>query len=286
MRTKTPLPKPPRVEWEVPAFLPYVQPPLTDASIRAAEKQLGLRLPAAYIAALREQNGGYLRFGWKKYASSELWGIGSRYPSILKGSLAKHFEDVSDVWLPRDADKLVPFMGDGHWHMCFDARKSRAHPAIAYVDIESERHRVVAPSFEQFLHDALATTGDGEPRVGLVTSASLKTAARRIGDALDMTITNQGTWAHGYETFHGASKRPGSTAQFWVSANEVARGFARDDDHDDEHPLVALPGTALRFPEHADCSLIVEMTDLPIEKLITACERAGLSPRQLTHESS
>lgn len=273
----TPIPK---IAWEVPAYLPYVQPPLTDATLREAERTLGLRLPDTYIAALREQNGGYLRFGWRGFAGRDLWGIGPRFPSILRGSIAKRFERVDDVWLPRKADKLIPFVGDGHWYLCFDARASRDAPAIALVDLESEKHRVVAPSFSQFLSDALGTS-DQEPRVGLVTDVGLELAARYLGDALDMTITNQGAWADGYETFHGRSKSGASHSQFWISPNEVPRGFVREDDDEHDNLVGLLPGTALRHPEHPDCTMIIEVTDLSIDDLLAACARSRLSAQRL-----
>jgi cell wall assembly regulator SMI1 len=47
--------------WKVPVYLPYLQPPLTDAIVKQAESQLGVRLPRAYLDALRIQNGGSLR---------------------------------------------------------------------------------------------------------------------------------------------------------------------------------------------------------------------------------
>jgi hypothetical protein len=38
--------------WRVPAFVPYVQPPLTAAAMRAAEHDLGVTLPDAYVSML------------------------------------------------------------------------------------------------------------------------------------------------------------------------------------------------------------------------------------------
>lgn len=271
---------PPRIEWCVPAYLPSVKPPLTDAAIRAAQETLGLRLPSEYIAALRVQNGGYLRHGWRGYTTSDLWGIGPGYRSILAGSVAQRFAEVDDVWLPRRANKLVPFTGDGHWYLCFDGRTSSDKPAIAYVDIESEAHRVVAPSFAAFLQDALLVR-DEEPCVGLVTPLGLEDAAHRLGAALRMTISHQDAWAHGYEMFFGSADNAAS--QVWISRNEVARGYVRDDDDEEEYRAVAdlLRGVGLRYREHPDCALIVEARDLPTDKLLAGCGRAGLVARVL-----
>jgi len=48
--------------WEVPAYLPCLQPPLTDEAVANAEEQIRHTLPAAYLALLKKQNGGYIRF--------------------------------------------------------------------------------------------------------------------------------------------------------------------------------------------------------------------------------
>ena len=47
--------------WQVPAYLPYLQPPLTDEAVAAAEKEIGYKLPSEYLNLLRRQNGGYIR---------------------------------------------------------------------------------------------------------------------------------------------------------------------------------------------------------------------------------
>ena len=48
--------------WQVPAYLPYLQPPLTDAAVAAAEAAIGYKLPPDYLNLLRKQNGGYIRY--------------------------------------------------------------------------------------------------------------------------------------------------------------------------------------------------------------------------------
>jgi hypothetical protein len=39
----------------------YVESPVTDEAIADAERELGFRLPAAYVALMRTQNGGIPR---------------------------------------------------------------------------------------------------------------------------------------------------------------------------------------------------------------------------------
>jgi hypothetical protein len=40
--------------WKVPALLEYVQNALTDHEVAAAEAQLGVKLPKAYLVLLRQ----------------------------------------------------------------------------------------------------------------------------------------------------------------------------------------------------------------------------------------
>jgi hypothetical protein len=80
-----------RFPWRVPAYLPHVQPPLTDLVVADAHRRLGFTLPAAYLDALRDQNGGSLRYGVRGLEIvDEVWGIGPRWPSILEGTIARH----------------------------------------------------------------------------------------------------------------------------------------------------------------------------------------------------
>ncbi len=231
------------------------------------------------MAALREQNGGYLRYGFRGYAARDLWGIGPRFPSILKGSIAKrHVHD--DGWVPRDADALVPFVGDGHWYLCFDVRKARrGEPQITYVDLECARTKKIADTFEQLV----ATMGpdDDDLIIGITTKAAMARTADQLGKALRMTVTDQGDWAHGYPTLHGRAKEPGSLVQFWLTPNEVSRGFVRKEDPDYKSLVRLLPGKALRVPEHPDCKFLLEANELSADALLDACARAGLKAQRL-----
>ena len=169
---------------------------------------------------------------------------------------------------------------DGDGYLCFDARKHRDAPCVTYVDIESESARVVAPTFAQFASVAAAPDTSATV-VGVTSKVSLEQAARLLGDALGMAITDQGDWAHGYPTIHGGLTRGAVTAQLWISPNEVKRGYVRED-HEDYQELVAmLPGTALRYPEYPACTSIIEISDLALDALLDACRRVGLEAHAL-----
>ena len=72
----------PQSLWQVPAFLPYVQPKLTNQIVRKAEKQLKVKLPDAYLDILRFQNGGTIRYELPDSVLDKIYGIGPRSPSI------------------------------------------------------------------------------------------------------------------------------------------------------------------------------------------------------------
>ena len=271
------VPMPPRLQWRVPAYLPSVQPRLTKTAITKAQKRLGLGLPAAYLDALREQNGGYLRHYLPDHLLREVWGIGPEYPSILEGSIAERCG--GDGWLPRGASALIPFDGDGHWYMCFDVRRGRAEPAITLVDVELEREERVAASFARLL---TMLRPDDRPTVGLDTRLRLATVAARLAKVLRAKVTDQGDQDHGYRSYVGRVRQRSRQILFWVTPNEVSRGFVRKGHPDRAALLAPMPGTALRWPEHADCRVIVSADGLDTSALLVACIRAGLEAKDLS----
>lgn len=136
--------------WSVPAYLPYLQPPLTAAMVAEAEDRIGRKLPAEYLALLETQNGGYIRFGLDEKAHDFIRGIGPNRPNIA--DFAWDPEGRDNVSFPLDG--LVPFDGDGHWYICFDYRSDADAAGITYVDVECDGQERVAGSFAGYL-DAL-----------------------------------------------------------------------------------------------------------------------------------
>ena len=59
--------------WRVPAYLPYLQPPLTRAAVAAAEASLRVRLPQSYLSLLEVQNGGYVRRVFPEAPPAAIW---------------------------------------------------------------------------------------------------------------------------------------------------------------------------------------------------------------------
>lgn len=145
--------------WRVPPYEGYVQSLLTDELLDATERELGVRLPTAYVALLRVQNGGYLRVGFPEdrnynVTHSVIRGIGTKYPRLTKDAWWHDEEDFEPV--PAGAEWLIPFDGDGHWDLCLDYRQSptdatglRTDPAVVVIDTEE-----LDPNIESFVAES------------------------------------------------------------------------------------------------------------------------------------
>ena len=123
--------------WRVPAYLPYVQPTLTDRTIAAAEQEIGCSLPHEYLDLLRVQNGGYIRFSLPEMdiVHDLIKGIGSDANSLTDTQWKDYQESLS---FPLDG--LVPFDdGNGQNYACLDYRHDPAHPSVTYIDTEGDR---------------------------------------------------------------------------------------------------------------------------------------------------
>ena len=112
------MPATPQTIWQVPAYLPYLQPPLTDEIVDAAQKTIGHPLPKEYVDLLRQQNGGYIRYRLENRLNEEIAGIGPNFPSLTK----VQWDDAQEcVSFPLQG--LFPFDGNGDWNLCPDYRK-------------------------------------------------------------------------------------------------------------------------------------------------------------------
>lgn len=135
--------------------------PLTAAMIRAAEKTLGYRLPAAYVDLLKIQNGGYLqrkafpttkcpRWAKDHVQFRDIMGIGEDGIDDKTGSpyLIKEWE------YPNVG---VVISSDGHTAFMLDYSKcgKSGEPRVIWVDVESGDDKpqvvVLAINFETFL---------------------------------------------------------------------------------------------------------------------------------------
>ena len=267
----------PHTVWRVPAYLPYLQPSLDAEAVSAAQQQLGVVLPDSYLALLRQQNGGYVRYTLNSsdVPHSMIWGIGPNFPSITDYQEQLDPETAeTGAWVPANSERLVPFDGDGHWYLCLDYRDNLS-PSVAFVDVELEQDRQIAPSFDSFLQ---ALRPDA-PRacIGILQDASFERLAEVLGIALGARFEDQGDESHGYSVARAALGSAAAPAWVWISPNLVPRGFIRRSDRRYAELAGSLPGLGLRAPEHPDIKYFVEYSNdlaLPVQ---AAVEKAGLS---------
>lgn len=170
--------------WRIPAFIPYIQPPLTDEAITAAETKMGYPLPKDYIDLLRTQNGGYISYTFGETAHDRIIGIGPNYPTITAFEWLKEMEEISTV---PSLDGLFPFDGDGHWNICLDYRRNKIEPEITCISLEAPYHEdTIASCFKEYLQKLTITTED---EFVCETDQSLEELVQQLSIALNIEFT-------------------------------------------------------------------------------------------------
>jgi hypothetical protein len=255
--------------WKVPAYLPYLQPPLTERAVAAAERQIGYKLPAEYLALLQKQNGGHIRFSLPENPHRMIAGIGPHFPSLTDFDWDECQEHVS---FPLEG--LVPFDGDGHWHLCLDYREDAKAPAVTYADVECDQQSRVADSFAGYLAQLRVDLGD---EYVLAAVADVEAVKAALSSLLSASFEPPSAWAHGYPSHRAGLGTKRSPEWLWLSPNTVPRGFVRPDDARYDELKDLLPGTADRFPELPAGSYLLSATEGVRKKVIEACVKAGLT---------
>jgi len=260
--------------WSVPAYLPYLQPPLTDEVIASAESHIGFKLPNEYLDLLRKQNGGYIRFSLPETVHRSIAGIGPNFPSLTEFDWDEYQDSVS-----YPLHGLVPFDGDGHWHLCLDYRKNPTTPAITYADVECDSQSHIADSFADYL-DMLRISVDDDQYVleGVSEIEKLKgDLSRHLGVPFNPTET----WNHGYPTERAPLGSDDDPQWLWISPNTVRRGFVRPNDPRYPELKDLMPGLADRFPGLPPRSYILTATEGVQQRVLEACTQSNLIPRPL-----
>jgi hypothetical protein len=256
--------------WSAPAYLPYLQPPLTNEMVAIAERKLGFRLPQEYLDLLRVQNGGYIRYSLPDCVHDVIAGIGPNFPSITAFTWDDY--DYAES-LSFSLDGLVPLDGDGHWHLCLDYRQIPEAPAVTYIDTESDFEERVAATFGKYLS---LLKLDVEDEVVLLSVSDLKSVIANLSDRLKIKPLPPDMNQHGYPIY-GASNGSRKDPQYvWASPNKVPRGFVRKDDPRYEELRNLLPGETLRFPELPESSYVFGTSGGILEQALEACKLLGL----------
>ena len=142
----------------------YVDGPATAEMVALVEKELGYRLPAAYIALMRTQNGGTPtrtchrtreRTTWAEnhVAINAIYAIGKEPACSLLGAHGSRF--WSEEWgYPQIGIYFADCPSAGHDMLCLDYRRCgpTGEPEVVHVDQEWD-YRVthVAANFEMFV---------------------------------------------------------------------------------------------------------------------------------------
>ncbi len=259
--------------WRVPAYLPYLQPPLTDAVVASAEKEIGYRLPTEYLNLLKKQNGGYIRFSLPEIVHDSIAGIGPHFPSLTGFDWDDCQEHVS-----YPLQGLVPFDGDGHWHLCLDYRENAGTPVVTLANIACDQQTRIADSFADYLALLQIDVGDEFVLEGVSDIETVKSA---LCLSLSIAFDPPDTWAHGYATHRARLGTPNHPEWVWISPNTVPRGFVRSDDPRYLDLKDLMPGQAPRFPELPGGSYILSATAGVRSKVIDACARSRMIVRPL-----
>jgi hypothetical protein len=259
--------------WQVPAYLPYLQPPLTDGAVASAEKEIGYKFPTEYLNLLEKQNGGYIRFSLPEMVHDSIAGIGPHFPSLTGFHLDDGQENVS---FPLQG--LIPFDGDGHWYLCLDYRQNSHSPSITHVDIECDRQSGIANSFADYL---TMLQIDADDEYVLEAVSDIEAVKSKLSSALAVTFDAPDSWAHGYPTHRARLGTENNPEWVWISPNVVPRGFVRPDDPRYSELKDLMPGNALRFPELPAGSYLLSATVGARSKVLRACARSRMTVRPL-----
>lgn len=261
----------PETIWRVPAYLPYLQPTLTDAAVTAAEAKIGYKLPVDYLNLLRKQNGGYIRYSLPEKVHDTIAGIGPRFPSL------EDFDwDECQEYVGFPLAGLVPFDGDGHWHLCLDYRRRKDVPMVTYVDTECDHEAPVAATFTEYLSKLQIDVGDDYVVEGM---SEIQKIAAALSAALEIAFEPPDTYAHGYPIYRASL---GNNSEWvWISPNQVLRGFVRTDDAHYCELKDLMPGVASRFPKVPADAWILGATAAARAKVLDACVRSQMTIRPL-----
>ncbi len=135
----------------------YDAPPLDEDLIVRAEEALGVRLPRAYLAALRERNGGVLaRQNYPVEFTSD-WGDGTVTVDALLGIGGRWGVDVMSRYLVEEWEYppgivvcMLPSGGHDTVMLDYTGCGPEGEPAVVYVG-EDRVPRRIADGFQDFL---------------------------------------------------------------------------------------------------------------------------------------
>jgi hypothetical protein len=152
--------------WEPSAYADrqYVDEPVTDLLVGEVERLLGYKLPAAYVALMKFQNGGIPRKTCHRAPARTTWAedhvavhgicaIGTKKPYSLCGEMGSVFW-MEEWGYPAIGIYFADCPSAGHDMFCLDYREcgARGEPKVVHVDQEWDyRITLIATNFEDFV---------------------------------------------------------------------------------------------------------------------------------------
>lgn len=142
----------------------YIGEPLTDDLLASVEKELGYKLPRAYVELMKQQNGGTptrtchrtkQATSWAEdhIAITGIYGINSKQIYSLCGDFSSQF--WMDEWgYPPIGVYFANCPSGGHDLICLDYRQCgpEGEPQVVHVDQEFDyKITLVADTFESFI---------------------------------------------------------------------------------------------------------------------------------------
>lgn len=261
--------------WRVPAYLPYLQPPLSETMAASAETRIGHRLPLEFLDLLRRQNGGYIRHTLPDISHSMIYGIGPHFPSFLDQDWRNDRRDG----LSYELDGLFPFDGDGHWYLCLDYREGGHTPCVTYINTECDDQHSVADSFAEYLSQLVADVDQDDYAV--VNVSDTEEMKVQLGAALHVNFEPPQTGDHGYPASRARGGTQDNPQWLWLRPNLVPRGFVRPEDPRYESLRHLLPGEALQYPLLPGSACLLRITGQWKPQVLRECRRLQFDIRPL-----
>ncbi len=138
-----------------------VLPPLTQDVIVAAERELGLALPADLLRLLRTQNGGVVADAWDACPADPNFYAADHVPfDHLHGLGPAGLPEVTTLldtpYLVQEWDLPSPVLllsGQGHYWVALDYRTCgpTGEPSVTWIHNEMEHELPLAPDFRTFV---------------------------------------------------------------------------------------------------------------------------------------
>lgn len=251
--------------WQVPVYLPYLKPALTDEMVHEAETKIGYKLPKDFTDLLKTQNGGYIRYRLEDTPHSLISGIGATYPSFTEFEWLMDYEGAVSYELKG----LFAFDGDGHWNLCLDYRKNSTEPEVTYIDTETDYEKKIANNFKEYLGLLSLET---ENVYVIQSELPIEEIVKQISSIADISFNEPDSFAHGYPIY---SAKLGDD-WVWLSANKVPAGFIRPGEDNYEALKHRMETYALRYPELSQTDLLLSISSEE-QKLIETLHAKGLT---------